>query len=146
MQVGDIVYYYEKWSDFIEKGQIEKMYTDKNNDFVSVKALAAVDKNGNEIVKTYGTLEQFTSNLYFTPAEAYCAYNNYKANLFNKYCDEIKSVQDLVKFPLNHCFNGEEYTDENAKSAYIQRVKDILGIDLEVNSKSIENDKEENER
>ena len=42
----------------------------------------------------------------------------------------MKDLKDLLKFPLNHCLNGEEYTDYEAKAAYKQRVNELVGIDL----------------
>lgn len=49
--------------------------------------------------------------------------------LVKKYCEEIKDIQDLIRFPLKHCFNGEEYTEEEARKAYCIRAKELTGTD-----------------
>ena len=44
----------------------------------------------------------------------------------DKYYKEIKTLRDLLEFPINHCINGEEYTDENAATAYKIKIKEVL--------------------
>ena len=48
----------------------------------------------------------------------------------SKYCSKINTIEDLVKFPINHCLNGEEYTNNEAYQAYKIKVKELVGIDL----------------
>ena len=62
------------------------------------------------------------------------AYNQICSQLIghgiNKYKSEIKNLEDLLRFPLKHCFCGEEYTDYEALSAYKARVTELTEIVL----------------
>lgn len=49
-----------------------------------------------------------------------------------KYCDEIKTVEDLLKFPLKYSFNAEEYTNYDAMEAYKIKAKELLNINIEL--------------
>lgn len=44
--------------------------------------------------------------------------------------DSIKNLNDLLAFPLDHCFCGEEYTDYDAIKAYKERTFELTGIHL----------------
>ena len=44
--------------------------------------------------------------------------------------DEIKSVEDLLKFPFKHAFNAEEYSNYEAAEAYVIRAKELLGVEI----------------
>lgn len=47
------------------------------------------------------------------------------------YCQDIKSVSDLVCFMYSHCVScAEEYTDWEAREATYRKAKELLGIDL----------------
>lgn len=49
----------------------------------------------------------------------------------SKYCAEIKSVDDLVNYPLNH--NLSDYINTNEMciiNAYTKRVEELLNIDI----------------
>ena len=48
-----------------------------------------------------------------------------------KYKREIKNLNDLLQFPLHHCFCGDEYTDWEAVEAYKTRVKELTGLNCE---------------
>ena len=50
--------------------------------------------------------------------------------LINKYKAEIKDMNDLLHFPLEHCFNGEEYTEYEAMEAYKIRANELTGAVL----------------
>lgn len=51
------------------------------------------------------------------------------ADLVRAYCDEIKDINDLIRFPLKHCFCGEEYTEYEAREAYCIKAKELAGIE-----------------
>ena len=130
MKVGHIVYFLEHWSRNIIKAQIEKLQTIDNQKAAEVKCLLAVDKNGNILCKSCGNCTQPLTNLYFSPSELYNALQQKRGIQIQKYCDEIKNTSDLLKFPLIHCLNGDEYTDYEAIAAYKRKTKELLGIDL----------------
>lgn len=47
----------------------------------------------------------------------------------SQYCLEIKTVEDLLRFPLNHQINGDN-CNGCALKAYIQKAKELCGIEL----------------
>lgn len=51
---------------------------------------------------------------------------NQKVNL---YCDEIKTIEDLVKFALQHTLFGED-TELEAIDAYKKSAKNLLNIEV----------------
>lgn len=130
MKVGDIAYFYEHWSNSIEKCQIEELKEIDGVKTAEVRSIGTVDIEGEIICNTYGTSTRKIENLYSSCRAAYKAYYDKFNDFKNKYIEEIKDLKDLLKFPLNHCLNGEEYTDYKAKAAYKQRVNELVGIDL----------------
>ena len=76
---------------------------------------------------TFGATEDC---IFATKKEACKAYLNASTQLINKYKSEIKNLEDLLRFPLEHCFCGEEYTDYEALSAYKARVTELTEIVL----------------
>lgn len=68
--------------------------------------------------------------VFATKKEAHQANIQYITSQIEKYKAEIKDINDLIRFPLKYCFNGEEYTDYEAMKAYKIRAKELIGIDL----------------
>lgn len=132
MQVGDIVYFYEYWSDSIEKGKIEELKNVNGLKAAEVRNIGVVDSEGKTISNAYGTSTRYVENLYPSAASAYSVYFEKSIKQKRQYIEKIKTVRDLVDFPLNHCLCGDEYTDYDAKAAYKQRVKELLNIDLDM--------------
>ena len=50
--------------------------------------------------------------------------------LVKQYCSEINNLEDLIRFPLEHCFSGE-YTDYEARKAYRIRAKELTNIEMD---------------
>lgn len=46
------------------------------------------------------------------------------------YCKQIKTLDDLVRFPIHNCINGDEYTDYPALEAYKIRAKELANVDI----------------
>ena len=75
---------------------------------------------------TFGATEDC---IFATKEEACKAYLNASTQLINKYKSEIRNLEDLLRFPLKHCFCGE-YTDYEALSAYKARATELTEIVL----------------
>lgn len=140
MKVGDIVYFYEHWSDSIEKCKIEELKEIDGVKAAEVRSIGTVDIEGDIICNTYGTSTRRIKDLYPSSTAAYDAYFKKSIENTRKYKDEIKTINDLVAFPLDHCLNGGEYTDYDAKAAYKQKVKELLGIEFDDRDQVIENE------
>ena len=126
MKVGDTVYHYENWSRSVMRGVIKKI-----SKYVKVEDDYVVNENGGEVCYCPGETYCKKEQLYSSAEAAYEEQLKAQQNKIKEYCDQIKSIEDLVKFSIDHCLNGEEYTDYEARRAYINRVSDLLGIKLE---------------
>lgn len=130
MNIGDIVYFYEHWSHAIEKCEIIKFKEIDDVKAVEVKSIGSVDKNGNIICKSYGTSTRRIEDLYPSYKAIYDALEKKSQDRTMKYMEEIKTIKDLIEFPLLHCLNGDEYTDYDAKKAYKQKVSEMFGVEF----------------
>lgn len=144
MNIGDIVYYYEHWSDSIVKAKIENIYqtelyakqfntntkTKIAEDVAKLKNICMVDYDGEKTYDFPGSCDRRIVELYTSAKSAYDNYYKEQNKKIKKYCSEINTIEDLVKFPINHCLNGEEYTDNEAYQAYKIKVKELFGINL----------------
>ena len=72
-------------------------------------------------------------HVFATKEEALEAHRIEVENQVKEYKEEIKTLEDLLRFPLDHCFRAEEYSDYEAIKAYKERVKELMGIDLSDN-------------
>lgn len=142
MNIGDIVYYYEHWSDSLVKAKIESIYqtglyakhfgTDSKitEDVAKLKTICTVDYDGEEMYSFPGSCDRRMVELYTSVESAYDAYCIEQSKKIKKYCSEINTIEDLIRFPINHCLNGEEYTNNEAYQAYKIKAKELAGIDL----------------
>lgn len=55
---------------------------------------------------------------------------NVSEQRISEYKEEIKSLHDLLQFPLKHCLCGDGYTDFDAIDAYKTKVKELIGIEF----------------
>ena len=124
--VGDTVYFIENWNVNVVRGHITKIH----NAGVSIACECIVDAEDNFVNKTFGTSGARFEDLYATAQEAFDGKNRKHLEQMSKYCEEITDIKSLLKFALNHCLNGEEYTDDEARETYIEKAKELLDIDL----------------
>lgn len=92
--------------------------TDVMHDIVFAKHLYAVDRNGNCIRGIRGRSGVFKNDIFETYEAAYAKLDNEEAIAVKAYMDDIKSVEDLIRFPLIHNFGCDEQTDTAAITAY----------------------------
>lgn len=131
VNVNDKLYMYEVWSRQIYQVTLTQ-FTDSNR-HVKFHWDYIVDRNGNKIadgIKGSSEVSIDYGYLWANPEEAYNAIEKEINDLVENYKNEIKTIEDLVAFPLEHCFDGEEYTDYEAIKAYKIRAKELLNIDL----------------
>jgi len=122
-KIGDVVYIRTTWIP-VEKAKIVDYYVppDDPQNKEPVYVVHSIDNHGTAYV---------TEDCIFrTKDEAIKTYELECEAQTKKYCDEIKTLEDLIRFPLEHCFCGEEYTDYEAIEAYKIRAKEIAGTDF----------------
>lgn len=124
---GTIVYVYEHWSQNIIRAIIEG-YCENG---YSIHYEAVVDKNGEVITSFLGNSSRNYENVWITVKAAFEALEKKNQERIDSYCKQIKTLTDLLNFPLYHCFDGDEYTDYEAIKAYKIRTKELTGIELE---------------
>lgn len=129
LKENDIVYFlpHLTYGDVIQgkvtqiiKGNVAKIHC-----FYGIDKDGRIISNENECTKLVNT-----SMIFSSPTDAYTLRNKIKDNCIKGYCQNIKTVKDLICFPLKHRLSGEEYTDDNAIEAYKIRAKELLGIEL----------------
>jgi len=126
INVNDTVYIYEHWSQGIIRASVVECLENA----YEIKCKEFVDKQGNRISSSYGNMTVTINNIWKTVEEAFNEIEKRKLDEVSKYCDEIKTIEDLVLFPIRHCLNGEEYTNYEALKAYKKRAKELLNIDI----------------
>ncbi len=76
----------------------------------------------------YGTFGTTEDRVFATKEEAHKASIEASAKLVGQYKAEIKTLKDLLEFPLKHCISGgEEYTNNEAEQAYRLRMHELTG-------------------
>ena len=133
LNAGDKIFVCEYWSQNIYQATVVKVYAENNTLYAQYTYDYLVDADGNEV--TYGihggTSAAKFDDIWFSAKEAYTEIAARRAKIVKTYCDEIVTVKDLLEFPLNHCLDGEEYTDYEAIEAYKIKVKELLDIEVE---------------
>lgn len=115
VRIDQIVYYQEHWSGHIERAKIIEIVDD-----IVVKLKGT----------TYGTRDYHIDKLYTSVDELKKAIEEKFANDVQALKDSIKTIEDLLIFPLLHCLCGEEYTEYEAIHAYKAKAKELFNIDL----------------
>lgn len=120
---GDKCWYIEGWSNIPVRAKISEIKTHEAGFLYAV--LKGIDGN-------YGTTGRPFDNLFLTRDDAIEAIQEYEETRTEKLENEIQTIEDLVRFAYNnHVSCCEEYTDWEARKAYANRAKALLGIDLE---------------
>ncbi len=114
--IGDIVFVNSRYH-VAEKCKVENLNSEDN-----VYDVKSIDN--------FGSFSTKEDKMFETKDRAFEAYEKKCAELIKSYKEGIKDLRDLLMFPLRHCFNGEEYTEFEARQAYILRVTELTGIDL----------------
>ena len=114
---GYIVFVNSTWNT-AEKCEITGFVEKESSTGKPVYTLHSLDSYG-----AFGTTEDCIFN---TKEDAISAYKIAFETKVKSYCKQIKTLEDLVRFPVSQCLNGEEYTDFPALEAYKIRAKEIL--------------------
>ncbi len=82
-------------------------------------------------IENGGTFGASEDCVFKTKEDAKDAYKKSFEKLVEQYKSEIKTLKDLLEFPLSHCLScGEEYIEYEAQRAYRIRVSELTGMDL----------------
>lgn len=117
IRVGQTVWFYEGWTNTIEEATITDIVSNSNIEYVSLN------------VRNVGMCNRTLEHIY--PSEQACkdAVDLENKKTVDSYKGEITNIKTLVAFAITHCVGpAEEYTDYNARNAFISRAEELLGI------------------
>ena len=124
---GMTIYFYRDLDSYIKKGKVKDSSILGAGDSVQyirkVDWKADIDSEGKEVGEIGGTSGVQFDKAFLTAKEANDAQDaeieKHKEELRNK----ITGVESLLKFPLDHCLNGDEYTDWQARAVYEEYIE-----------------------
>lgn len=128
VNVNDTIYGVEQWTGRVFSGKVTKVYQTKSFNGTMID-VCDFDYTGYEDDSEFGASGSNTyalASLFASTQDAHAAIEQEKNEAVRKYKAEITGVNELVKFALNYCIaNGNEYTNETARQAYIERAKEL---------------------
>ena len=126
-QVGERVFFQEHWSRNFVEGTITELY---DNGGMRCNNCYFVNQDGVRTGRLVGEVGALAGE-YFKNVRSLMDFVETRDHARVKEMkDSIKNLNDLLAFPLDHCFCGEEYTDEDAIRAYKERTFELTGIHL----------------
>lgn len=131
-KINQRIYYYVKTTNTIFEAKIEDVH--ELIDVVKIKITGIVNKNGTIIPCNTETKYTKSNNLYETIKAAYDAKEKYDNRQTELYANSIKSIEDLLYFPITHniAIEAGENIDKNAQKVYCQKAKELLNIDIKI--------------
>lgn len=113
-KIGDEVYFIQTYTG-VEKGTITKLL-----------------EEGAYIRLSYGgTGGAKYEKMFSTEEEARNYYNADSERIENEYREQLKTKEDVLRFIFEHCGTFEEYTNHEANTVGIEKVKEMFGVDID---------------
>lgn len=124
---GMTIYFYSNLDSYIKKGKVKDSSILGAGDSIQyirkVDWKANIDSEGKEVREIGGTSGVRLDQAFLTAKEA----NDAQKAEVEKHKEELRSeitdVESLLKFPLDHCLNGDEYTDWQARAVYEEYIE-----------------------
>lgn len=125
---GMTIYFYRDLESYIKRGNVkDSTILDAGIDNIKVINKVAweanIDSEGKEVRRIGGTSGVRLDQAFLTAKEA----NDAQEAEVEKHKEELRSeitdVESLLKFPLDHCLNGDEYTDWQARAIYEEYIE-----------------------
>lgn len=136
---GMTIYFYRDLDSYIKRGKVkDSTILDAGIDnikvIIKVDWEANIDGEGKEVRKIGGTSGIRLDQAFLTAKEANDAQKAEVEKHKNELKSEITDLFSLLEFPLNHCLNGDEYTDWQARAVYEEIVEGIKNGDYAYSS------------
>lgn len=130
---NDNVYYFQSansWDFGLFRGKPtgEVHFVKEVNKYVYVfrEVDRIIETNKIEVESEYAEFRAFEDMIFPTYKQLKSEINKRYEERVKEYYDSIKTLLDLMKFPLDNCIScAEEYTDWIAREAYIRRAKEF---------------------
>lgn len=124
-------YYFKSANDYdfgLFRGELtgEVRYVKEMDEYLYTFAHVERIIKGEEDSYEYGTFRAFGNMIFPSYEQLESTLKQQHEEKVQRYYDSIKTLHDLMKFPLKHCIGcAEEYTDWIAREAYIKRANDF---------------------
>lgn len=125
---GMTIYFYRDLESYIKRGSVkDSTILDAGIDNIKVISKVAweanIDSEGKEVRRIGGTSGVRLDKAFLTAKEAIDAQKAEVEEHKEELRSEITDVESLLKFPLDHCLNGDEYTDWQARAVYEEYIE-----------------------
>lgn len=125
---GMTIYFYRDLDSYIIRGKV-KDSSIRDACINNIKVISKVDwkaninDEGKEVRDIGGTSGVRLDKAFLTAKEAVDAQKAEVEKHKEELRSEITDIESLLKFPLNHCLIGDEYTDWQAKAVYEEYIE-----------------------
>lgn len=125
MKENTPVYYVDQNTLEVLRGTIIGFNAYNSNVDVEIE----IEYNESTYEKNYDTIYTTSNTIFANINDALNYQENQRQYKISQYRSEIKDIDDLLRFPLNHQLKGDDY-NECALEAYMQKAKELYGIEL----------------
>ena len=125
MKENTPVYYVDQNTLEVLRGTIIGFNAYNSNVDVEIE----IEYNESTYEKNYDTIYTTSNTIFANINDALDYQENQRQYKISQYRSEIKDIDDLLRFPLNHQLKGDDY-NECALEAYMQKAKELCGIEL----------------
>ena len=125
MKENTPVYYVDQNTLEVLRGTIIGFNAYNSNVDVEIE----IEYNESTYEKNYDTIYTTSNTIFANINDALDYQENQRQYKISQYRSEIKDIDDLLRFPLNHQLKGDDY-NECALEAYMQKAKELFGIEL----------------
>lgn len=125
MKENTPVYYVDQNTLEVLRGTIIEFNAYNSNVDVEIE----IEYNESTYEKNYDTIYTTSNTIFANINDALDYQENQRQYKISQYRSEIKDIDDLLRFPLNHQLKGDDY-NECALEAYMQKAKELCGIEL----------------
>lgn len=127
VEKGMTIYFYRDLDSYVIKGKVkDPAISNTSFDIKYIRKVdweANIDSEGKEVREIVGTSGVCLEKAFLTAKEA----NDARDAEIEKYKEELRSeiadIESLLKFPLKHCLDGDEYTDWQARAVYEEYIE-----------------------
>ena len=130
VEKGMTIYFYRDLGSYVIRGTVkDPTILDAGIDNIKVISKvdwgANIDSEGKEVRRIGGTSGVRLDKAFLTAKEANDAQKAEVEKRKDGLKNEITDLFSLLEFPLNHCLNGDEYTDWQARAVYEEVIEGI---------------------
>ena len=124
---GMTIYFYRDLDSYVIKGKVkDSSIRDMGNNIKFIKKVdweMNVDSEGKKVRTLGGTSGVRLDKAFLTAKDANDVQKAEVEKCKSEFRKEITDIESLLRFPLEHCLNGDEYTDWQARAVYEEYIE-----------------------